>query len=184
METQAYLDDLPPLGSLRSPISPMNGGEKTRLAFFPHSWGKCLSVSEDEGGIRRKTVRSRRFARKLRKSMTDAELILWSRLRRRQILNSRFRRQHAIGPYVADFACVSLKLVIEIDGDTQGDDRAVYDARRTQFLEAEGWHVLRVFNVDVYQNLDGVIELIGTTLAELVRAKSFNSDPSEAAKNL
>lgn len=178
-----FLSDSPPLGSLRSPISPMNGGEKKRAGFFPHSWGKCLSVSEDEGGVRGDTVRSRKFARTLRKSMTDAELILWSRLRRRQLLRARFRRQHAIGPFIADFACVALKLVIEVDGETHGPEAAAYDARRTRFLEAQGWRVLRVFNRDVYENLEGVIELIGTTLAELERALTFQCGPSETAKN-
>lgn len=178
--------DLPPLSSLRSPISPINGGETARVSFFPHSWGKCLSVSEDEGGkwlIRPDTVRSRKFARKLRKSMTNAEMILWSRLRRGQLSRSRFRRQHAIGPFITDFACVALKLAIEVDGATHGPEAAAYDARRTRYLESKGWQVLRVLNLDVYENLDGVIELIGTTLAELDRAQFFKCDPEEGAKN-
>ena len=114
-------------------------------------------------------------ARSLRKNMTRAEVILWQHLRRKQMLGLPIRRQHPIGPYIADFACRPLKLVIEVDGDTHAD--AAYDARRTRFMEREGWQVLRVFNVDVYENLDGVLELIGSRLAELQRFDELTCDP-------
>jgi very-short-patch-repair endonuclease len=96
-------------------------------------------------------------ARTLRKNMTRAEALLWSYLRRRALNGAKFRRQHPIGPYIADFACVAAKLVIEVDGYTHwSPDELAHDAQRTKFIEGEGWRVLRVTNVDVYDNLDGV----------------------------
>ena len=109
--------------------------------------------------------KSRKFARRLRKEMTDAEVILWAFIRR-NATGWRFRRQHPIGPYVADFACIAARLVIEIDGATHGADAASYDAARTRHLEVAGWRVLRVGNLDVYRELDGVsrkiIDVLGT----------------------
>lgn len=91
--------------------------------------------------------------------MTDAETILWSRLRRDAVMGHRFRRQHPIGPYVADFACVTANLVVEIDGATHSRDAEVaHDRRRDAFLRARGWRVFRVQNSDIYKNLDGVLE--------------------------
>jgi very-short-patch-repair endonuclease len=89
--------------------------------------------------------------------MTRAEALLWSYIRRRTLGGAKFRRQHPIGPYIADFACVAVKLVVEVDGATHWtpEERA-HDARRTQFLEGEGWRVVRVTNTDVFENLDGV----------------------------
>ena len=109
--------------------------------------------------------KSVRRARDLRKRMTDAEMILWSRLRRDVADGFRFRRQHPIGPYIADFACVRANLVVEVDGDTHGSDQgAEYDRRRNAYMAARGWQVLRVWNEDVYKRLDVVMEGIARTL--------------------
>ena len=106
-----------------------------------------------------------RRARDLRKRMTDAEVILWSRLRRDVVGGFRFRRQHPLGPYIADFACVPAKLVVEVDGDSHGSDTGIeYDRRRNAYVEALGWRVLRVWNEDVYKRLDTVIEGIALCL--------------------
>ncbi len=71
----------------------------------------------------------------------------------------RFRRQHSIAPYIADFACVKAWLVVEVDGDTHGtEDEIAYDARRDAFMKERGWRVFRVTNHDIYKNLDGVLE--------------------------
>jgi hypothetical protein len=76
--------------------------------------------------------RSRKFAKRLRKSLTDAETIMWSYLRRDRVEGMRFRKQHPIGPFVADFAFVKAMLIVEIDGATHNSDEQVaYDARRT-----------------------------------------------------
>jgi very-short-patch-repair endonuclease len=96
-------------------------------------------------------------ARTLRQNMTKAEVILWTYIRRRALEGARFRRQHPIGPYIADFACCQAKLVIEVDGATHSTpEELAYDARRTKYLEDQGWIVVRVRNPDAYQNMDGV----------------------------
>jgi very-short-patch-repair endonuclease len=108
------------------------------------------------------------FARRLRKSMTRAEVLLWSSLRR-DSFGFRFRKQHPVGPYVADFACVEAKLIVEVDGATHGTDEEIaYDMRRTQRLEAAGWRVVRVWNGDVTGNLAGVLDQISAALDEQV----------------
>jgi len=92
----------------------------------------------------------------LRSSPTDAEIRLWSRLRRKQRDGFRFRRQQPIGHYIVDFFCPAAKLVIEVDG---GQHAALEndDARRTHWLEARGYRVVRFWNNDVLGNTDGVI---------------------------
>lgn len=97
--------------------------------------------------------------RELRQNMTRAEARLWRYLRSAQMGPS-FRRQHPIGPYFADFCCTSLKIVIELDGG-QHAQQAAYDAARTAFLESKGYAVLRFWNNDVMEALDGVCEQIG-----------------------
>jgi very-short-patch-repair endonuclease len=97
-------------------------------------------------------------ARELRRTMTPAEARLWLHLRS-AALGASFRRQHPIGPYFADFWCPSLKIVIELDG-SQHAVRQAYDAARTVYLERQGYVVVRFWNNDVMEGLDGVIEQI------------------------
>ena len=110
-------------------------------------------------GERRNRPGTVKRAKALRLTMTDAELKLWSHLRRRQVGGTRFRKQVPIGPYVADFACLDLKLVIEVDGG-QHDVNKPKDDIRTAWLEARGYRVLRFWNNDVLGNINGVIEVI------------------------
>jgi very-short-patch-repair endonuclease len=108
---------------------------------------------------------TRDFARVLRGQMSNAEVILWSHLRRRGLCGCKFRRQHPIGAYIADFACVPARLVIEVDGATHGTDlELAYDARRDAFMRSIGWKILRFTNGDIYEELDGVIERIAEEL--------------------
>lgn len=98
--------------------------------------------------------------------MTKAEVILWVSLRKRAMNGARFRRQHPIGPYIADFTCPASKLVIEVDGVTHSTpEELAYDARRTKYLEQQGWTVIRVTNTDIYENMDGVWRAIRARLA-------------------
>lgn len=103
-------------------------------------------------------------ARALRDDMPDAERRLWGAVRGKQLYGCRFRRQHPIGKYIADFACIDKKLVIELDG-WQHQEQTAYDANRTVFLQAQGWQVLRFWNNDVLNNLDGVLAHIADVLA-------------------
>ena len=98
-------------------------------------------------------------ARELRKNLTDAERKLWKYLRRKQIEGHRFRRQVPIGPYYVDFLCLERRLVIEVDGG-QHADRQAEDAKRTAWLESQGFRVLRCWNNEVLQNFEGVVEAI------------------------
>jgi very-short-patch-repair endonuclease len=99
--------------------------------------------------------------RQLRNESPTAELRIWSSLRRKNISGYRFRRQYSVGPYVLDFYCPSLKLAVEIDGDSHFIGDAVEDDQRRQaFIEAFGIHFLRFTNQEVYDNLDGVLETI------------------------
>jgi very-short-patch-repair endonuclease len=98
-------------------------------------------------------------ARKLRSNPTDAEIRIWSRLRRRQLEGFRFRRQQPIGPFIIDFFCPEARLVIEVDGG-QHADNATRDAVRTRWLEKAGCRVVRFWNHNVLANTDGVLEVI------------------------
>jgi very-short-patch-repair endonuclease len=103
----------------------------------------------------------RRKARQLRENATGAEDLLWRRLRRFPISGTHFRRQVPIGPYVADFACMAARLIIEVDGSQHGrDDLRKRDEGRTRWLEAEGYRVMRFWNNDLTTNMDGVLEAI------------------------
>jgi very-short-patch-repair endonuclease len=119
----------------------------------------------------------RRTAKRLRENATDAENLLWRRLRRFPVSGTHFRRQVPIGPYVADFACIAAHLIIEVDGSQHGrDDLLKRDERRTRWLEAEGYRVLRFWNNDLTANMDGVLEAIyaaiyGSPSAEPVHLK-------------
>jgi very-short-patch-repair endonuclease len=104
-----------------------------------------------------------RQAKALRKSQTDAEAILWSRLRNRQMAGRKFRRQVPLLGYIADFASLDAKLIIELDG-SQHAEQVEKDDARTRQLEAAGFLVLRFWNADVFTNLDGVLDAIHRVL--------------------
>jgi very-short-patch-repair endonuclease len=111
--------------------------------------------------VRDTEKQSRQFAKQLRRKMPRSEALLWSYIRKRALGGARFRRQHPVGPYIADFACVAAKLIIEVDGHTHWTaEQLEHDARRTKYLQECGWRVLRVTSADVYDNLTGVWETI------------------------
>ena len=113
---------------------------------------------------------TRRRALGLRKRMSPVEALVWQRLRNRGLGALKFRRQHPIGPYTLDFYCPEAKLVVEIDGSTHATERsAEADAFRTRWLEAQGLKVIRFWARDVYADLDGVLEAIGTTAHARIR---------------
>lgn len=100
-------------------------------------------------------------ARDLRKRLTSAETILWSRIRPRAFPHCRFRRQHPIGPFIADFACPLSRLVVEVDGATHGSDiERAYDERRDTYLREYGWSIIRITNHDIYEYLSETLDMI------------------------
>lgn len=98
-------------------------------------------------------------ARELRRDMSMVERLLWSRLRRRDKAGVVFRRQHVIGPFVADFCCPKARLVIELDGRSHATN-AAHDDARTTYLESAGYRVIRFFNEDVLNRMDEVLATI------------------------
>ena len=104
-------------------------------------------------------------ARAHRASQTSAEAKLWQALRNRRLARWKFRRQHSIDRYVVDFVTLDGKLIVEVDGVTHAEPAELArDAARTEVLEASGFLVVRVSNTDVYDNLEGVLEMIEGTL--------------------
>ena len=101
--------------------------------------------------------------RRLRRDSTDAEKLLWRRLRRRQLGGAKFRRQHPIGPYVVDFFCSEQGLVVELDGG-QHAIQAERDGRRDRWMESRGYRVLRFWNHELMANIDGVLRRILRTV--------------------
>jgi adenine-specific DNA-methyltransferase len=115
---------------------------------------------------RRTTPKGYQRAHELRRSLTTAEQKLWKYLRAHQLGGAGFRRQHAIGPYVVDFCAPRLKLIIELDGG-QHADQVEYDSARTEYLERQGYRVLRFWNNDVMKNIQGVIQIISKIIQPL-----------------
>ena len=101
------------------------------------------------------------FSRELRKNMTDAEKLLWSKIRRKQLKNLHFYRQQIIGNYIVDFYCPKAKLVIELDGGTHyseiGKERDEY---RDDYLRHLDLKVLRFSNAEVFDDLSTVLDMI------------------------
>lgn len=96
-------------------------------------------------------------ARNLRQNPTDAERTLWEKIRNRQLIDAKFRRQHPIGKYIVDFVCLKCRLVVEVDGG-QHTENSEHDAQRTHELNELGFTVVRYWNNEVLTNLDGVLE--------------------------
>ncbi len=116
------------------------------------------------------------FAKSMRQSSTDSEQLMWQLLRGKQLMNLKFRRQHVIKPYIVDFYCHEIGLVIELDGSQHGTDDAIeYDAERTKFLEALGLTVVRYWNHDVLSRMVVVLEDLCKRCSKL---KSISSSPS------
>ena len=101
----------------------------------------------------------------LRNNMTKAEIVLWSKLKGKQLNGLKFRRQCSINNYIVDFYCPELKLAIEIDGDVHAySSRIVYDKQWQKEIGALGIKVLRYANADVIQNIEGVLyDIVQTT---------------------
>ena len=104
-----------------------------------------------------------RFQREARHNMSEPEKRLWQAIRNRKVADAKFRKQTWLGPFLVDFFCAEARLVIEVDGDTHAHQQD-YDARRTAWIEREGFRVIRFSNDDVMRNLDGVVSAIEQAL--------------------
>ena len=110
-------------------------------------------------GQTNKRIRTSRLPQQLRNGSTDAERMLWRQLRGRQIEGCKFRRQHPFADYILDFACLERMLAVELDGGQHGD-RVEQDMQRTRVLESAGFVVLRFWNNEVFEQINGVVEVI------------------------
>ncbi|WP_374332999.1 endonuclease domain-containing protein [Aestuariivirga sp.] len=107
-------------------------------------------------------------ARRLRKDETTAGKRLWEQLRNRTLDGHKFVRQSPVGPYIADFTCREFSLIVEVDGATHSTpDEVARDRARTDFLEAQGYRVLRFHNDEVINGMDEVLTIIGSALARV-----------------
>lgn len=108
------------------------------------------------------------FAKTMRTNATEAESLMWQILRAKRFMNLKFRRQHVIAPYIVDFYCHELGLVIELDGGQHAKTDAIeYDAERTKFLEALDFKVIRYWNHDVLRNTEAVLGDLWNICCEL-----------------
>jgi very-short-patch-repair endonuclease len=104
-------------------------------------------------------------ARALRRNSTPAEARLWEQLRNRQLNGFKFIRQAKIGPFITDFLCRERKLVIELDGWTHStSEELAYNARRTAYLQAQGFNVLRFANVEALEGMDTLLVIVSEAL--------------------
>ena len=120
-------------------------------------------------------TRTRDTSRRLRSTQTDAENKLWYHLRAGRTLGMKFRRQHPVPPYVADFACIDAMLIVELDGGQHAEEG---DAARTAFLEGQGFHVLRFWDNDVLNKTEAVLEAI----VNAVENRTLSPGPSPGGR--
>jgi very-short-patch-repair endonuclease len=133
----------------------------------------------DKGGLRRWTkhyqekimtrifnrAREKEKRRELRNDMTNAERLLWKRIRRRQIRNKRFLRQFSVGKYIIDFYCPEIRLAVEVDGDTHSSDEEIEsDKNRQTEIENFGISFLRFKNEEIFRNIEKVILRLETVI--------------------
>ena len=105
--------------------------------------------------------------------MTPTETKLWAALRDRRYVNLKFRRQQAIGPFIADFVCWDKKVIVELDGDSHAG-KEEYDRARQMWLEKNGWIVMRFWDPEVFSNIDGVMQAIYSACEAAVPAVALS----------
>ncbi|MGI2325243.1 MULTISPECIES: DUF559 domain-containing protein [unclassified Methylococcus] len=140
------------------------GGEGAEWDYIPHPPAR---LPED----------LKRHARAMRRTATDAENLMWRLLRNRRLANAKFRRQHPIGEYIADFYCDEHGLVVELDGGQHAEQKT-YDERRTAFLQSQGLTVLRFWNHQVLDETEAVLQVIWEHVA---RNDTLTPSPSPAS---
>ena len=151
-------------------------GEKEQLGVPSRSQREKRELSSTspsplagEGGSRRLTdegadCRTLNFAKQLRRDMTDVERKLWLALRDGRFEQFKFRRQVPIGKYIVDFVCLERRLIVELDGSQH--EGSLHDAKRDAWLRTQNFRVLRFWNIDINQALDGTLLAILEALNE------------------
>jgi very-short-patch-repair endonuclease len=165
---------------------PMNASPRDRLG------SSSLCKGEDRWGSAAsrfsRPPEATTRARRLRRDATKAEKKLWYLLQRGQMAGLSFRRQHPLGKYIIDFYCSPLKLAIEVDGGQHNEQaHQAHDERRSQWLRGKGVTVLRFWNNDVLQNIEGVWDEIERTASKLSlrfasQLPKEQTQPAEASK--
>lgn len=123
-------------------------------------------------GQTNRSILGPKLQRRLRNAPTDAERLLWQRLRARQLEGCKFRRQHPFGDYILDFVCLERMLVVELDG-SQHAVNINADASRSAFLKNAGFLVLRFWNNQMFDEMNGVLE----TIWQALRARDSAPSP-------
>lgn len=152
------------IGSSRSGYlsADKNAGVKFKKLFIkPLTLNPSPSRGEGNSVTRFYSLQTLNQAKALRKDTTDAEQLMWFLLRDRNFCGLKFRRQAPIGKYIVDFICLEKKLIIELDGSGHLQENQIkHDAIRQDYIEGEGYKIIRLFNNDVFNNLDGALEKI------------------------
>jgi very-short-patch-repair endonuclease len=120
---------------------------------------------------RKMSVTRRGYAKRMRREPTEAEKLFWWEIRDRRLAGLKFKRQYLIDSYIVDFVCLEHKLIVELDGG-QHSEMINNDAKRSAVLQSNGFRVLRVWNAEIFTNMEGVIDAV---LAELDRGSSSPS---------
>ena len=114
------------------------------------------------------------FAKENRQKLTKAETIIWKHIKGANIEGVKFRRQHPIPPFIVDFAAIEIGLIIEIDGATHiSDEELQNDKSREDYLKTKGFEIIRIRNLDIYNNLGGILEFLGKRVWELKTLKGL-----------
>jgi very-short-patch-repair endonuclease len=153
------------------PTVPLREGRNCEANF-----GEGLLEQKPQTHSQRRAHLKRGVARRLRNNATDAERMLWYRLRDKRLSGLKFRRQQPTGPYVVDFYCSEAKLIVELDGSQHGDGRhPAYDLRRTKWLQYRDYVVVRFWNSDVLNDSD---YMLGAFCVKFKETGAEPNDPS------
>jgi len=121
------------------------------------------------------TKKALSYCKFLRNNATDSEKLLWYYLKKKQMGGFKFRRQQPIGPYIVDFYCASVKLIVELDGSLHNHQKRKYhDLERDKFLSKEGHTILRIQCHEIFRNSEGVLETIWSYLTKLCPSNMKN----------